>query len=293
MQVNTGHTGWRSAEAAMLFEGVRDARKTGKPLKAVFEDVARRTGRKPNSIRNYYYAKLKEDESLMPKGENVAFVPFTEEEIDMLLREVLTAQAKGVSVRACTLALGDGDTKAMLRYQNKYRAIVKNDPERIKRTLLQLEKEKLPACNPYARARHSRAGRPPKRESLVEVLSGVVSELDQVDGLDVTLFFESLGALAVSASRGAKAIRALQSAQEGENCMHTESLRERVQEQEKELVAQRERFNALLSLYRQLIELNRQFLGMTGVSKMSSLSGYIHDLARNVEDCERVLPGLM
>ena len=293
MQVNTGHTGWRNAEAAMLFEGVRDARKAGRPLKTVFEEVAKKTGRKPNSIRNYYYARLKEDENLVPGGENAAFVPFTEEEIDMLLREVLTCQAKGISVRACTLALGNGDTKVMLRYQNKYRAIVKNDPERIKRVLAQLEREKLPACDPYTRVRPSRAGRPSKRENLVEVLSGVVSELDQVEGLDVTTFFESLGALAVSASRGVKAMRALESMQAGENCLQEESLRERIRAQERELLAQRERFNALLSLYRQLIQLNRQFLSMTGVSKMSSLSGYIHDLARNVEDCERMLPGLM
>lgn len=293
MQVNLEHAGWRSSEAAILFDGVREARRTGRPLKAVFEDVAKETGRKPNSIRNYYYAKLKEDDSLAPKGENAAFVPFTEEEIDMLLKKVLTSQAKGISVRACTLAMGNGDTKAMLRYQNKYRSIVKNDPARIKAMLHKLAEEKQPACDPYTRIRHSRAGRPSKRSSLVDVLSGVVNDLDQVDGLDVTAFFESLGAHAISASRGAKAMQAMENLQSGEKYIQIESLREKVEQQEKELFAQRERFGALLSLYRQLIDVNRQFLGMTGVSKMSSLSSYIHDLARNVEDCERTLPGLM
>ncbi len=293
MQANIGHSGWRSAEAAMLFDGVRDARRTGRPLKNVFEDVAKQTGRKPNSIRNYYYAKLKEDESLAPRGDNPAFVPFTEEEIDRLLREVLTSQAKGISVRACTLAMGNGDTKAMLRYQNKYRAVVKGDPQRVKRMLERLAEENTPACDPYARVRRNRAGRPPKRGSIVEIMSGVVGELDKVEGLDVTSFFESLGALALSASRGAKAIETLENMKAGDSCLKDEALRERLRMQEQELNAQRERFNTLLSLYRQLIEVNRQFLGMTGVCKMSSLSGYIHDLARNVENCERMMPGLM
>jgi hypothetical protein len=32
---------------------------------------------------------------------------------------------------------------------------------------------------------------------------------------------------------------------------------------------------------------------MTGVTKMSSLSTYIRDLSRNVEDCERLMPDII
>lgn len=283
------HMGWRGAEAAMLFEGVREARRTGKPLKAVFEDVARDTGRRPNSVRNYYYARIREDESLAPHTGNAAFVPFSEEEVDMLLREVLTRQGQGMSVRACTLEMGKGDTKAMLRYQNKYRSVLKNDPERVKRILRELEAEGVAAADPYARVRR-RAGRPGKQEGLIEVLSGVVHDLNRVEGLDVTAFFENLGALAVSAGRGARAMEAMERG-EGEPC--AEELRTQVEGLNRELEAQRERFNKLLGLYRQLMALNREFLGMTGVSKMSSLAGYIESLTCSVEDCERSLPGLM
>lgn len=291
MQSNNGRLGWREAEEALLFDSVREARKEGRPLKAVFEEVARQTGRKANSIRNYYYAKLRADETLYTREGGAAFVPFGEEEIDALLREVLTSQAKGISVRACTLSMGHGDTKAMLRYQNKYRSVIKNDPARVKRVLSRLEEENIPACDPYERKPAGRVGRPSRKAGLVEILGGVVSELDQVEGLDVTAFFESLGALALSASRGAKA---LENEKRTENPpMEAIAMRERLQAQEKELHRQRERFNDLLSLYRRMLGINRQFLAMTGVSKMSSLSGYIHDLSRNVEDCERALPGLM
>ncbi|MDO5111056.1 MAG: hypothetical protein Q4E65_02005 [Clostridia bacterium] len=287
------HTGWREAENQLLFTEVKNARSNGQPLKAVFERVAQATGRKPNSIRNYYYARVKADESLAPMAGSTAFVPFNEEEIDYLLREVLTAQAKGISVRACTLSLGKGDTKAMLRYQNKYRSLLKADAPRVRRMMQTLAKEGQPVFDPFASMRITRAGRPKKQGSLVDALCGVVRELDQVDGLDVTAFFESLGALAVSASRGARALRTLEEMQKGASGEDVSALYARIDAQEKELRAQRERFNMLLKLYRQLVDVNRQFLGMTGVSKMSSLSGYISDLSRNVEDCERLLTGLV
>ncbi|MDD4074522.1 MAG: hypothetical protein PHC80_00355 [Eubacteriales bacterium] len=287
------HTGWREAENQLLFTEVKKARGNGQPLKLVFERVAQATGRKPNSIRNYYYARVKADESLASLPCSTAFVPFSEEEIDMLLREVLIGLANGTSVRACTLALGKGDTKAMLRYQNKYRSLLKTDAPRVRRMLETLTQEGISVFDPYAHARITRAGRPRKQSGLVDVLCGVVRELDQVDGLDVTAFFESLGALAVSASRGAQAMRTLEEMRNGAPGADTAALQARISAQEKELSAQRERFNMLLKLYRQLVDVNRQFLGMTGVSKMSSLSGYIHDLSRNVEDCERLLTGLV
>ena len=118
-------TGWRSDEENLLWSEVKTARSEGRPLKSVFDSVASKTGRKPNSIRNFYYAKVRED----PEHEHSpAFVPFTQDEIWDLLVTVLSAQARGQSVRACTLDMGRGDTRAMLRYQNKYRALENDMP---------------------------------------------------------------------------------------------------------------------------------------------------------------------
>lgn len=273
------HMGWRQEEDALLFAEVQAARANGRPLKAVFDAVARQTNRRPNSIRNYYYARIKTDARLAPAAESAAFVPFTEAESEALLKTVLTEQAKGVSVRACTLRMGGGDTKAMLRYQNKYRSLIKNEPARVNRIRAELMAAGIPAYDPYAAARTSRAGRPRKRGSLVEVVNSVVSDLDKVEGLDVTAFFESLGALAIAAGGNAKA------AAEPSDALHA-----RIRAQEQELRVARERFSALLALYRQLLNVNREFLGMTGVSKMSSLSGYITDLSHNLEACEKLLP---
>ena len=142
--------GWRQEEDALLFACVNSARKGNLPLKTVFEEVAARTGRKPNSIRNYYYARVKQGgETGAQAAHNPAFVAFTEGEINTLLRTVLGARARGVSVRACTLAMGNGDNRAMLRYQNKYRSLLKSSPAVVMAVLREMRAEGLPAYDPF------------------------------------------------------------------------------------------------------------------------------------------------
>ena len=51
-------TGWSDDESRLLWETADEAQQQGLPLKAVFERIAEKTGRRPNSIRNYYYAQV-------------------------------------------------------------------------------------------------------------------------------------------------------------------------------------------------------------------------------------------
>lgn len=119
--------GWRAEETSILFERVSRADERGIPLRAVFEDVGRELGRKPNSIRNFYYAKVRESPALVG-AKKPAFRVFTPEETRRLIAAVLAARANGTSVRACVRELANGDPKEMLRYQNKYRAVLKSNP---------------------------------------------------------------------------------------------------------------------------------------------------------------------
>lgn len=137
--------GWTEEETTQLFEEARRADEEGRPVKSVFAQIAAITGRKPNSIRNYYYLKLKENSSLA----KAAFVPFEDEEVESLLRTMLTAQAKGRSVRSVANELGNGDQKAMLRYQNKYRSTLRNNPELVRQVLSQLRSEGAEAFDPF------------------------------------------------------------------------------------------------------------------------------------------------
>ena len=67
------------------------------------------------------------------------------------------------------------------------------------------------------------------------------------------------------------------------------TLRERLERQNAELEAQRERFHALLGMYRQLLGANREFLSTSGIAGMGSLSGYVRDLSRSVAAGEAAL----
>ena len=55
-----GRAGWQEAETARLFSAVQEANVSGAPLRSVFESLSDDLGRKPNSIRNYYYACLRQ-----------------------------------------------------------------------------------------------------------------------------------------------------------------------------------------------------------------------------------------
>ena len=58
-------SGWSDYENKLLWETADEAQQQGLPLKAIFERISEKTGRRPNSIRNYYYAQVREREGEM------------------------------------------------------------------------------------------------------------------------------------------------------------------------------------------------------------------------------------
>lgn len=134
--------GWQQEENDLLFGAVKEAAAEGTPLRDVFVQVGEQLNRKPNSIRNYYYAKVKETPELAPSKNT--FRAFEPEELHSLLRDVLMAKGRGESVRACVIRRANGDRSAMLRYQNKYRSVLKNKPELLKEVAQELRREGLP-----------------------------------------------------------------------------------------------------------------------------------------------------
>ena len=153
------HSGWTDAENTALLQAITDARKDRLPLKTAFDAIACAMHRRPNSVRNHYYTQLKPNEQNEP-----AFSPFSAEETDRLLRTVLLARANGQSVRACTLDMAHGDTRLMLRYQNKYRALLKTQPEKVKKMCLALQTQGFAVPDPFLHDPYApRVGRPPKQ----------------------------------------------------------------------------------------------------------------------------------
>ena len=144
-------TGWSESENKLLWETADEAQQQGLPLKAVFEQIARQTGRRPNSIRNYYYAQVRNRED--GQAPTARFVPFTQPEVDWLMEQVLIARAEGQSVRSCLQKLSGGDHSLMLRYQNKYRAVIKSRPEYVRGLVDKLNSEGISCDAPQVNHR--------------------------------------------------------------------------------------------------------------------------------------------
>lgn len=131
--------GYTEEEARELIEFVEKGRQDGKTLTALFESFGRRHGRARGSVRNYYYALMKNEggdqrivRMLDGKSLSVGKIrAFTEGEAEEAIRSILKEKAKGVSVRKAIFQLAQGDDKLMLRLQNKYRNTLKKTPEKI------------------------------------------------------------------------------------------------------------------------------------------------------------------
>ena len=174
--------GWSDTEEKLLWETAEEAQTKGLPLKAVFEHIAERTGRKPNSIRNYYYQQVRAKDADRPHA--ARFTPFTQEEVDELMRQVLTAVGQGQSVRACLSRISDGDHSRMLRYQNKYRSVIKSRPEYVQGIVDQLRAEGVDCTAPSV---HHRS-----RVALSDAAAGLMNAAHRTGDAELVRACESL-----------------------------------------------------------------------------------------------------
>jgi len=98
-----------------------------------FEEVARQTNRKANSVRNFYYKYL--------ASEKAKFVPFTASAVKEILREIVLGTSRGESVRSICIRLAGGNKSKMLRVQNKYRSFLRTKPQAIEAVKDELESQ--------------------------------------------------------------------------------------------------------------------------------------------------------
>lgn len=141
--LHLGRSGWSQEETDLLWKEIRAAADAGTPLRGVFDRMGQALGRKPNSVRNYYYMQLR-DQAGDELKRAAPFETFSDEEIHDLLRRILAARGQGQSVRACVMELSGGDKSRMLRYQNKYRAVLRKKPALVRQVCQELEREGLP-----------------------------------------------------------------------------------------------------------------------------------------------------
>ncbi len=138
--------GFTDDEVAELASAAEQAKINNEKLTVVFEDFAKKHGRAKGSVRNFYYEFIRmcsQDEELKNKYfKNLPAVSrpkaFDKDEEKFLIDKILNGKRQNKSVRRVISELSGGDEKLSLRYQNKYRNILKNDPELIDKTATEM-----------------------------------------------------------------------------------------------------------------------------------------------------------
>lgn len=128
--------GWDVEQIVKLCQMVNNCE--GKNLLGVFGKFASEHGKNMYSVRNFYYNLIRtaaDDASVrrVLDENGIVLKPihhFSITEEERLLKEVLIDT--GMSIRAACLRLADGDKIKAVRYQNKYRYLLKNKPDLVR-----------------------------------------------------------------------------------------------------------------------------------------------------------------
>lgn len=146
-----------------LMDLAYQAKNKGESLSKVFEDFARQTGRAQGSIRNVYYSSLKQTSSdekykksvLGEKDLSVAkIISFEDYETDYLLEKILTGVTFGKSVRRVISEMTE-NPKLALRYQNKYRNVIRFDRQRVQAVREKIIEDYGKCYDPYKESAQS------------------------------------------------------------------------------------------------------------------------------------------
>lgn len=281
-------------------EEVLRAKEENVPMLQAFEAVAKKSGLKVNTIRNYYYRYLHsqlvgEAESSDKKGKvrtlkGVAGKSFTEDEVKDLVMSILMAQAEGESVRSCANRLAGGDPKKMLRLQNKYRNVIASQREYVESLMAEMSQKGIRYFNPYTRqivdgnsasapakkditegTRDALEVRGSRKDSLIGIIGEAVASMTTFDDFSVEGFFKGLKQLVDMAARGREKGN-------GEELV-------RLEKANKEL---KNKIEELHDFVRQLAAINRRFVDLSDEQKLSALNNYIEEVKAWLDTYEKV-----
>lgn len=142
---------WKDEEVKNLFSFVESEKNKNKKMTAIFKEFASISGRKPNSIRNYYYLELQNAEKSSLRLKNLGIDinnhivkknnKFSDNETQKLIEEITRLKSLGYSVRSACHKLAGGDLNKMVRLQNKYRVLCSKDKNTESRAKMELSKK--------------------------------------------------------------------------------------------------------------------------------------------------------
>ncbi len=177
--------GYTEEEAKNLVEYIKEGKRKGKTLTYLFETYGLHNGRAKGSVRNYYYALMKNEKGdkrivQLLDGSELSVEKireFTEEETNAAIRSILAEKSKGLSVRKAIFNLAKGDDKLMLRLQNKYRNTLKKEPTRIAAIARELGLTEESFLSPRQQKRREELPRFPEKDFLQRRLEKEINSL--------------------------------------------------------------------------------------------------------------------
>lgn len=140
--------GYKEKDVLGLAEFLKERKNSS--LTSIFSEYGRINKKAKGTVRNLYYAIVKlseKDEDFCKKyldGKPLSvnkIVEFNDCEERQLIKKVLIAKNQGLSVRSEIMRLSNGDGKIALRYQNKYRNALKNNPKLIESVVEELSSQ--------------------------------------------------------------------------------------------------------------------------------------------------------
>lgn len=151
--------GFTDRQMKKLFERAVKAKNDGESLSSVFEELSKDFNKAKGSVRNVYYASIKRAKTdgdygkRFSEGKDLSaneIVAFKDSEADELLYKILLGTTFGKSVRRTILEM-TSDQKTSLRYQNKYRNLLKGERARVERIRQSIIEDYGKCFNPYAK----------------------------------------------------------------------------------------------------------------------------------------------
>lgn len=174
---------WTIEQTKELFALAKTAYSQGKGLKVAFTQMSEKSSKSINSVRNYYYSQLKMFELVPSLAQNIgietvrekraAFRTFAPDEVRSLVKRILAAKGKGISVRACIASMTNTPKEA-LRLQNKFRSAVVRHKSLVEEIMNELNAEGSPYFNPYTKSTSSNCA-----VKGIDKLNEYISKLDE------------------------------------------------------------------------------------------------------------------
>lgn len=156
------------------------------PLISVFERFAAENGKSKGTVRNMYYAlvrKSREDaeftaEFLGGKPLSVQKISeFGEDEERSLVKKILLGKKDGRSARAVIGELAQGDAKVALRYQNKYRNVLKNKQSLVAELTAEIRRETGSVFDPFGLKKSERLVSDVQIKRLQDEINGLLARV--------------------------------------------------------------------------------------------------------------------